>query len=34
MFNMIYYSLIVIISMMHDFLWFDIVLSKCEEWKE
>ena len=25
---------IVIISMVHDFLWFYIVVSKCDEWKE
>jgi len=29
-----YYFLIVIISMIHDFLSFYIVVSKCEDWKE
>ena len=34
MFKMLLLFLIVIISMMHDFLSFYIVVSKCEEWKE
>jgi len=34
MFEMLYYSLLLLISTIHDFLLFSIVVSKCEEWKE
>jgi len=34
MFKMLYYSLLLLISTIHDFLSFSIVVSKREEWKE
>jgi len=34
MFKMLYYSLLLLITTIHDFLSFSIVVIKCEEWKE
>ena len=34
MFKIVYYSLLLLISMIYDFLSFSIVVSKLEEWKE
>jgi len=34
MFKMLYYSLLLLTSRIHDFLSFYIVVSKREEWKE
>jgi len=34
MFKMLYYTLLLLISTIHDFLSFSIVVSKREEWKE